>query len=89
MRKEMRYEIRILRQEIRHSKDSSNESSNETGLVLLQPFEKVGTIDELNQAEAKFLSRSEENVSYQVRLVSSAGNEFKRKLIYLLFRPLP
>lgn len=70
MRNEVRSEIKSLRQELRSKPLQDQEGSEVTAAAFLS-FSKISSVEELEKNEAIFSSPSEENVAYQVKLVSS------------------
>lgn len=69
MRSEVRSEIKSLRQELRSTPVKDQERA-ETAAEAFLSFSKVSSVEELEKNEAIFCSTSEENVSFQVKLVS-------------------
>lgn len=71
MRNEVRSEIKSLRQELRTSPAQSRDQV-ETAAEAFLSFVKVSSVEELERNEAIFSSTSEDNVAYQVKLVSTS-----------------
>lgn len=67
LRNEIRVEFRSIRQEMRQN--AGTQKDIEQDFPLFRAFEKVSSVEELNQNEEAFNSRSEESVDFQRKLV--------------------